>query len=659
MKLYTSIFARIYKRFLADTAGQRLRATPSYFFLIWRWSMWLYALVLIVGSREPYTKYPAYGISVVLLFVTLLQTLIVTLYSPVARHFFPRLRLPFASPPRSVIDEEEPIPTALARLRNPYSNLILYGIDLLVCGLVTYLSGPFALHPYFGTSSPFYRYGISTAFAAALAYGYRGGLGAALGYDLFIVLGILFRPTYADPLYTPNVIDVVGSLVDTPVAALVAALIISLLDRYVRSLQSEQANVRQQKAQLDLGNVLIQAAYERQHLLTKSAEQLRQGGRFESLALALVPHTPELDTDMADTEVPRPQRLEIYTSTAHLPHEGEASLPGELFEQVRQTGERLTRIEPPVPHLYPPRFPHQLYLPFAKQGEVQLILGVESHRPIDEKQEDFLVIAGTQLLTALENIRLTEQTILLTAQEERNRIAREIHDGVAQLIYILKISAETCIAYTQRLMEASEEEAEQLNPLEERLQKLVTISKQALWETRSYMFSLKPLNQEHLSLQDIIQGQLREFETISEVPTSLYVEGEETSTDGDNEYARQRERVYAAFFRIVQEALTNAYKHAEATRIEVALRQGPEDILVEIGDNGKGLPGPARSDTRFYSGHGLTGMHERATELGGTLDILPGQAGGLLVRAWIPLSHAKTNTALAANASELKFSERH
>src|SRR5262249_55956677 len=142
-----------------------------------------------------------------------------------------------------------------------------------------------ALHPYFGTSSPFYRYGISTAFAAALAYGYRGGLGAALGYDLFIVLGILFRPTYADPLYTPNVIDVVGSLVDTPVAALVAALIISLLDRYVRSLQSEQANVRQQKAQLDLGNVLIQAAYERQHLLTKSAEQLRQGGRFESLAL--------------------------------------------------------------------------------------------------------------------------------------------------------------------------------------------------------------------------------------------------------------------------------------------------------------------------------------------------------------------------------------
>ncbi|GHO43196.1 hypothetical protein [Ktedonospora formicarum] len=196
---------RFYARLTADRTGENLRATPSYFFLIWRWSMWLYALVLIVGSKPPYTTQPAYGVSAILLFVTLIQTLVVTLYAPVIHHLFPRLRLPFARPVNETKtgESEEPVPAVLTRLRNPYNTIALYAFDVLICGLVTYLSGPFAMHPYFGTSSPFYRYGISTAFAATLAYRYRGGLAAALGYDLFIVLGIRFPPAYADTSAPP------------------------------------------------------------------------------------------------------------------------------------------------------------------------------------------------------------------------------------------------------------------------------------------------------------------------------------------------------------------------------------------------------------------------------------------------------------------------
>ncbi|GHO43197.1 sensor histidine kinase [Ktedonospora formicarum] len=422
-------------------------------------------------------------------------------------------------------------------------------------------------------------------------------------------------------------------------AAIVAAFIVTLLDRYILSLQNEQANVQRQKAQLDLGDVIIHAAYERDRLLTESAAQLRQGGRFERLALAVIARPSQEEMELTTDHARHP--LKIYTSP---PTEEQQAPPlnQPLFEHVRQVGQKLSTIESPHPGKYPPRFPHQLYLPFAKQGQVRMILGAESYQPIDDQQEDFLTIAGTQLLTALENISLTEQTISLTAQAERNRIAREIHDGVAQLIYILKISTETCVAYTQRLIEASEEDAEMLRPLEDRLKKLILLSKQALWETRSYMFSLKPLNQEHLTLHQMLESQLREFQTISELSTNLHMEGIEINIDGDGERARHLERVHATIFRIVQESLTNAYKHAEATHIDVTLRRQEQSITVEICDNGKGLPEPdprlGASDQRLYSGHGLQGMKDRLAELEGTLDLLPNGQHGLTIRAWLPLN---------------------
>jgi signal transduction histidine kinase len=94
----------------------------------------------------------------------------------------------------------------------------------------------------------------------------------------------------------------------------------------------------------------------------------------------------------------------------------------------------------------------------------------------------------------------------------------------------------------------------------------------------------------------------------------------------------------------VQEALTNAYKHAEANKIEVILQHTSDGVGVTIQDNGRGLSLPADSDKdaedgehqRFYSGHGIKGMRERATELGGSLEIAQIATGGVQVQAWIP-----------------------
>ncbi len=174
---------------------------------------------------------------------------------------------------------------------------------------------------------------------------------------------------------------------------------------------------------------------------------------------------------------------------------------------------------------------------------------------------------------------------------------------------------------------------------------MVTISKQALWETRHYMFTLKPLVSGTTTLTQMLTNQLREFEAISGLPAHLEVEGVEASPNGDQRRVRKTAQVGTAIFRITQEALTNAYKHAGATQIQVRLHHLAQCIEVEINDDGKGvyaIPhsydlGAGGEKQRIYSGHGMRGMRERAEELGGTFEVMQGPTGGTSIMARIPI----------------------
>ncbi|MDQ2715302.1 MAG: sensor histidine kinase, partial [Chloroflexota bacterium] len=326
-----------------------------------------------------------------------------------------------------------------------------------------------------------------------------------------------------------------------------------------------------------------------------------------------------------------------------------ASDESETFiEQVGQAGEKLVSFEPLDQETARDGYGlARLYIPFFKDEQVYLILGAESVRqtPFETKHDEFLSIVGPQLLVTLENMRLTEQTAELAATAERGRIAREMHDGVAQLVYMLSLNTETCSALAHRLADASSEDAQTLGPLAERLDKLVTISKQALWETRLYMFTLKPLISGSTTLTEMLTNQVHEFETISGLPARLEVEGQEQGTHGDQRLSRKRAQVGTAIFRITQEALTNAYKHAGASQVLVRLYYLPRAIEVEIRDDGKGLDPLPHSDAltaagerpRIYSGHGLRGMRERAEELDGTFDVRQLPAGGTCVDTCIPI----------------------
>ena len=645
-------------RGIPHTTLRRLRYTPTYFFLIWRWTFWFYAFIwiMVVPTRPK-------NLLLVLLAITFIQSLLATLYTPVFKIYFPNLPLNSKKINRKqdgwqkiravphflwkrnnqqplAADEDAEIIPPIGRSNNPYRDIAIYGTDVIICGLVMYFSAIVGTPP-FGDGSPFYRYGFSSIFAAAFAYRYRGGLSAAIGYDLFVVLGLFFPPPMAHLPYKFLPQELLGSILDAPLIAILTAYMTTLLNSLTRLKRREQDSVRRQRSLLRVSETLVAGASNIEHLLQQSVKQFRQGGHFEYIIIAIIafeentyPYTHPLIESVAESG--RVEATPAESSTA-------------LIHQVAQSGEKLIKFEPQqslegeIDSIGLAR----LYLPFKKEDQVYLVIGAEMSRksPIEERQENFLTIAGTQLMMAMENLLLTEQAAELAAAAERGRIAREIHDGIAQLIYMLSLSSETCVALLRRITDTSTEEAVLLAPVSERLDKLVSISKQALWETRHYMFTLKPLISGSTTLTQMITNQLHEFEAISGLPVHLEVEGTELSSNGDQRHTRKIAQVGTAIFRITQEALTNAYKHADAKQVNVYLHYMPQCIEVQISDDGIGMhtepeestPGVNGRKERIYSGHGMRGMRERAEELGGTFDIKPRQQGGTNIQALIPM----------------------
>ena len=638
---------------IPQTTLRRLRNTPTYFFLIWRWTWWLYALAwIVIDHRYPFLF--------LLLGITLVQTLIVTLYAPVFKLLLPgvstknangakrrkpssgktvwRPRLRLKTLPPITVDEELDALPPIARSSNRYKNIAIFGLDVVICGLVMYFSSVLKTPP-FGNGSPFYRYGFSTVFVAAFAFRYRGGLAAAIGYDLFVLLGLFIHPPLAQPYPQFNIQDLLGSLFDAPLIAIFAAYMSTLLDSYTRSKRREQDSVRRQRALMKGLDILLHGGIDRLQFLQQNAEEIRKGVHVARLVLALITHSeadaqPEIDTYL-DTGI------------------AEATSPGaerDRVIQVVRSGIKLKSFDPqPVEGDEQPKGIARLYLPFSKDGQVYMVMGIEVIRgePFGEWHENYLNIFGAQLVIILENIRLTEQAADLAAAAERGRVAREIHDGIAQLIYMLSLNTETCAALIQRIVDSpdSANKDQALLLVAQQLNRLVTISKQALWETRHYMFTLKPLISGSSTLTQMLTNQLHEFESISGLPVQFAIEGNEAPPNGDKQRARRQAQVGTAIFRITQEALTNAYKHASASQIRVRLNSQPEMIEVEIEDNGTGIPAlvtgkqdeSVSEQQRFYSGHGMGGMRERAEELGGTFSVTQTPSGGIRVLARIPL----------------------
>lgn len=214
-----------------------------------------------------------------------------------------------------------------------------------------------------------------------------------------------------------------------------------------------------------------------------------------------------------------------------------------------------------------------------------------------------------------ERLREVASTALNAAEEERKRIARELHDETAQLLAALLIRIRV-------VKKASDPTA--LDTLLEDMRREIG---HALEGVRRFARGLRPPALDELGLIPAIESHVRSIREITEIDLSLDADG-----SADDELPPEAS---LAVYRIVQEALSNVVRHSGATRAAVRVAREPDRLVVTVEDDGHGFNVPqVRAAGR---GLGLFGMGERAAYIGGRLDVQSAPGTGTRVRAEIPL----------------------
>jgi signal transduction histidine kinase len=224
-------------------------------------------------------------------------------------------------------------------------------------------------------------------------------------------------------------------------------------------------------------------------------------------------------------------------------------------------------------------------------------------------------IQSTLLAQRAERLeREREQKARLAVAEERVRIARELHDIVAHAISVVVVQAQA----GQRVLEGEQASAR------EALGSIETTGRQALVEMRRLLGILRKEDRElalaprpSLAYLDLLAERVRE----AGLPVEIHVEGEAKPLPPG---------VDLSAYRIVQEALTNALKHAGPASAQVVVRYRPEEVELEITDDGRGAV------DGLDGGHGLVGMRERAALVGGYVESGTDGGRGYTVRARLP-----------------------
>lgn len=217
-----------------------------------------------------------------------------------------------------------------------------------------------------------------------------------------------------------------------------------------------------------------------------------------------------------------------------------------------------------------------------------------------------------QAAVAIENARLYEQTQQFAANQERQRLARELHDSVSQALYGIALGARTARTLLDR------DPTQVADPLDYVLQ----LAEAGLAEMRALIFALRPESLAQEGLVAAIEKQVASLRARHQLDVQTHLIAEPTVALAVKE----------VLYRIAQEALHNIVKHARASRVTVELIRTDDALAVAVTDNGQGF------DTGDeFPGHlGLKSMRERAMELGGLLHITSAPGQGTRVYAQMP-----------------------
>lgn len=224
-----------------------------------------------------------------------------------------------------------------------------------------------------------------------------------------------------------------------------------------------------------------------------------------------------------------------------------------------------------------------------------------------------------QLKNSREQLSNLTAYLLSVREEERRRIAREIHDELAQVLTALKMD----------LFWLSKKLPENQKLLYEKTKSMSELVDTTIGKVQKISSELRPGLLDDLGLQAAMEWQAGEFQNRTGIKCEIIFNSKSNKLDQERS---------TAIFRIFQETLTNVARHANATRVRVRLKENAGNLLMEVRDNGKGITEEQMSSPKSF---GLIGIRERIHFFGGEIKMSGVQDKGTAVTVSIPLNKLK------------------
>ncbi|MGW8318891.1 MAG: ATP-binding protein [Candidatus Promineifilaceae bacterium] len=285
-----------------------------------------------------------------------------------------------------------------------------------------------------------------------------------------------------------------------------------------------------------------------------------------------------------------------------------------------------------------------LAVPLLAEGDVEGVVCLFNTAPFNREQVAFFETLGGTIGIALYNARLFAEIRasrehlrwlarqVFSAQErERLRVSRELHDEAGQALTGLKFYLEMILADLNNQAQGANDEAGafelELDSLRQQLRAAIDLCESTMGQIRLLAHDLRPVALESMGLNTTLRGYCRDFTRRSQLPVDYT--GEEVTELPD--------AVGICLYRFLQEALTNAAKHANASRVKVTLHGDAQTVSLSVEDDGQGFD--ARSifgNIDRGEGIGLAGMRERLEAVGGQLVIQSKAGSGSRLIGWVP-----------------------
>ena len=288
----------------------------------------------------------------------------------------------------------------------------------------------------------------------------------------------------------------------------------------------------------------------------------------------------------------------------------------DLWEDTPANQEILESLTGPVGELF--RFTHSwIGVPLSVRDCLVGVLSVDHIKSGTYTQQHARLVwaFADQAAVAIDNARLYKQAQELAALEERQKLARELHDSVSQALYGIALGARTARALLER------------DPAQavEAVDYCLSLAEIGLAEMRSLIFELRPESLEKEGLVAALSKQADALRSRMGIQLS-------TKFCDEPDVSMEIKQVY---YRVAQEALQNIFKHAQASQVALKLDKDARILSMSIQDNGRGFDVQGE-----FSGHlGLMSMQERVKKIGGRIDIhsIPHQGTKIQVEVEIPL----------------------